>query len=249
MRNKLLVALFTIASLALVAQIVTLIVTVGPKQVTIHKLPPSTINFTLASASAASGVVSADISISTTRRPPVSVQFDVAYTSTDVSTLSVVASPAAIAAGKSITCNTTAPGVLRCIVAGININPLPSGVVATINATLINDTTVHLQNLLSVNAEANALTSTLTPGGGVLTSPIVVASLSCTAPGYENAGLPAGTYNLEPGESISCTATISKNAPAGGFTTPIPPVTGLTLPANIVVPAGSATAPFTITAQ
>src|SRR5262245_12227511 len=80
---------------------------------------PTVLNLTLSS--------SGSLNLST-------LQFSLAFTAVDFSSITVAPGPIAVNRGKSITCNPTA-GRVSCIVWGLNATALSDGVVATVTAT------------------------------------------------------------------------------------------------------------------
>ena len=78
------------------------------------------VTLSLSSASAvAGGSVSVDLSMAAGASQPVGLQWTYSYSTADFSSVSVVAGPAAMAAGKSISCS-GAPGLYTCLLVGLN---------------------------------------------------------------------------------------------------------------------------------
>src|SRR5579862_3423171 len=230
------------------AQVVNITMSVGGKTVTLQKLPKSTITFDMPSTPAdPSGNATFAVGQTTTRQPPAGLQFDLVYTPADVTSVSVVAGAAAQAAGKSVQCASPIAGTTRCIVAGLNQMLIGPGPVAQVTVQVARNTTFQLSNLIASSAEGTALTTVATSGGGNVTMALAVLSLTCIAPSYDQ-GLPAGQYKIEPGETLSCSATLNQAAPTGDFTVPVTmSQTGVTAPANLTIPAGQNSVSFTIT--
>jgi hypothetical protein len=135
----------------------------------------------LSSGSASPGqAVSLNVTLSTPLPSQVAgLQWTFAYSSTDFSGLSVGTGPAAVAAGKSITCN-GGGGLMICLVTGLNTNTIASGVVASATFT-VSPTTgstssiVQLVNSLGATPQATGIAVAATGGTVSITQP---ASLS-----------------------------------------------------------------------
>jgi hypothetical protein len=87
------------------------------------------------------------------------LQWTFTYSPTQITDLLVTAGPAALAAGKSISCSGSA-GIHTCLAAGMNTNPLASGVVATVHVTVASFTgfaPIRLFNAVGVSPEAEAV--------------------------------------------------------------------------------------------
>jgi len=187
--------------------------------------------------------------MATTRIPASSMQFDVVYTAADVAAISAVAGPTAVAAGKGLQCSAISTSDFRCVVIGVNTNSIPNGVVANVSVTVNRGTTVQLQGVVVSNAVGSNIVVATSPAAAAITVAAALASVSCAIPSYDS-GLPANTYNIEPGESTTCTVTMNQPAGTGGFSAPISvSAAGLTLPASVVVPQGQTTATFVVTGQ
>lgn len=223
-----------------------IVITIGGKNITVNKVPLSTVTFSMPGATSdANGNATLNLSIATTRRPPAGVQFDIAFPAT-ATTITAAAGPAAIAAAKGITCNLVSPGLFRCLVTAVNLNLISNGVVAVISVAINANTQLTLQNVIASSKEGTALNVAITPGGGLVTLPVAVSALTCVAPLYD-VGLPVGTFNLEPTETLPCTVTLNQSAPAGGFVVTPTVNAAVTLPATITVAAGQNSADFIIT--
>lgn len=88
----------------------------------------------LGSASASPGSsVSLDLTLS--GAAPASFQFTAAYDPLDFTSVEVAAGPAALAAGKSVSCSGQ-DGAQLCVVWGLNSTPLSGGTVAVVTAAV-----------------------------------------------------------------------------------------------------------------
>ena len=63
------------------------------------------------------------------------LQWTFTYSPAQITSLSVTAGPAVLAAGKSISCAASV-GVYACLATGMNVNPMTSGVIATVDVTV-----------------------------------------------------------------------------------------------------------------
>lgn len=215
-------------------------VTVGASVIHFKKLPKSTVTFGFTSGPA--------ILISTSRLPPASVQFDILYPSS-VTSLTVTAGPVATTAGKSIACNLVSAGDTRCLLSGVNATTMANGVVANIAAAVNTASTLTLTGVIAANSAGGGLTTAISTATISISPAIAIQGTVCVIPPYD-AGLPAGTYNIEPNESISCTATLNQPAPMAGYTGSISAsATGLALPASLTIPSTQTSGQFTVTGQ
>lgn len=157
--------------------------------------------------------------------------------SAGVTALSIVVSPAAAAAGKSIQCAGTAPA-LTCILFGINGVVIPDGPVAVVNATMAANAvsgTVGLSNALGASATADLIAVSATGAAIAVTVP-VVSALNCTASG------------LVTGAATACTVTLSAPVSGGATVQLNSDAASLSVPASVSISPGSASAGFTATA-
>ena len=244
MKRRLALCALLLAAL-IFAQTGSITLTIGDKTIEIRLRPLSTITFDLSSATAdAAGNATLDLSLSSTRRWPAGVQFELAYPPT-VSMVNVTAGPEATAAGKAVQCNPQGAGVLRCLVFGAgNTDPIRPGVVAHVSAVVTGTSTISLQGLVATTASGSAL-NTMAGTSGVITLPTVVQEVTCTAPVWDDS-LPPATYDLEPGESLSCNVRITQAAAAGGFVVPVAGAAQGVMVSDTTVAAGQTEQAFTI---
>ena len=143
------------------------------------------------SVSGATGAPGATVTLDVSLNPggtlPASVQWDLTYSTSD---LSLVAGTydaigtAGSGAGKSVVCNSISAGDIRCIVSGININAIGNGVLATLTFTIASGTTdnstpVSLVSPEASDGSANALA--VTGGGATVTiNHVAVGAVSVT---------------------------------------------------------------------
>lgn len=253
MTKRILKLWLVIAAVALlIGQALTVVLRVGEQSVTFNRLPLSVVTFTAASGQASDSTNTATfpVSISTTRRPPGGIQFDLTFPAADVTSITAATGPAATAAGKSITCAapTGTTGTFRCLVAGLNTSTIANGVVANITVVVSKTTSFSLTNLVASTAAATALGVAADPPNSVGAFAGVV-SLLCVVPPYDS-GLPPGTYNLEPGETISCSAALAQAAPQSGLVLPLAITgSGVMAPGSVVFAGGATMSTFTVTGQ
>ncbi len=143
------------------------------------------------SVSGATGVPGATVTLDVSLNPggtlPASVQWDLTYSTSDLSLVTGTydaIGTAGSGAGKSVDCNSISAGDVRCIVSGININAIGSGVLATLTFTIApgttdTSTTVSLVSPEASDESANALA--VTGGGATVTiNHIAVGAVSVT---------------------------------------------------------------------
>jgi hypothetical protein len=110
----------------------------------------------LSAASGAPGAtVTLNVSLTTNGTLPAAVQWDILYSTSDLSPGTgtfYATGAAATLAGKLATCSTLAAGDIRCVVAGLNSTAIANGVLATVTLQIASTTTktstqVTLSNL------------------------------------------------------------------------------------------------------
>ena len=188
------------------------------------------------------GTVLLPISFSTPSPSVVAgLQWTLTYSTTDFESVSVTAGPAATAAGKSAFCSNT-PGIITCLIVGINTQTIAGGVVATV-VLKVSPTTSSTSSLIHTTAPMGANTdgaSIAVSGTSALLSilpPPVLSALACS---------PASIAT--PGAS-SCWVTFTAPAPAGGTSVAVSSdYVALTVPSTVTVSAGATSVFFTVTA-
>jgi hypothetical protein len=245
---KKLLVIFALLAAAASAQS-SIDVTVGSSVVHFKKLPKSTVTFGFTAGTVdAQGNATLAVSSSTSRMPPAGLQFDILYPAS-VTAITATAGPVVTAAGKSLACNVVSAGDLRCLASGSNQNLILNGVVANVAATINANSTLTLSAPVASNAAGGALATAISQATANVAIALVLQGVVCAVPPYEPA-VPAGTYNIEPGESTTCTATLNQPAPAAGYAAPISAsAAGLSLPAILAVSSGQTSAQFTVTGQ
>lgn len=247
--KKTLVGLWLFLSLAS-GQVSNIVVTVGNLVVNFNKQPPTLVTVGISPATAnGAGVAVVPVSFSTSRMPVSSVQFDVIYSTATLTTISATAGPAAVAAGKGVTCSQVTATDFRCIVIGVNSTPIGPGVIVNLSVTTQSTTTLQLAGIVASSPSGSGMNTIGSPVTAAVTVAASLASVVCTVPSYDS-GLAPNTYNIETGETNTCTITLNQPAGIGGFTAPISASTaGIVLPASVTVPQGQTTATFVAVGQ
>ena len=246
---KKLIAISSLLLASTLAQVQQIAVTIGTSVIHFNHLPKSTVTFGFTGGTVdAQGNATLAVSIGTSRMPPAGVQFDILYPAS-VTAIAATAGPVATAAGKGLACNTVAAGDLRCIASGNNQNGMANGVVANISATINATSALTLSGVVASSAAGGALNTAISQATANVAIAVALQGVLCAIPPYDS-GLAADTYNIEPGESTTCIATLNQAAPAGGFAPVISAsAAGLTLPASVSISAGQTSAQFTVTGQ
>ena len=172
---------------------------------------------------------------------PSGLQFTLQWTAADITSVSLTIAGTAASAGKNIQCNPSASSTV-CIVSG-GTNGIADGAVASVavqtSLTSSSQSTVALLGAVSANIQANAIDSTVTAGGGVVTMPALLAGPPVCSP---NA--------IEAGQSAACTVALNKPALTAITIGLISGDPGLiSMPASVPVAAGQTSATFQATAQ
>ena len=174
---------------------------------------------------------------------PVSLQWTLAYSTTDVSSISVVAAGTAASTGKSVACS-SGSGTITCLAYGMNAAVIADGAVAQVVATLSPTTTAASTPIQLLNVSASDASGLAIPTSGSGASLAIAAgSLAGVS------GVSCAPATITGAGSVSCTVSLNGAAPAGGV-----PVTlssnnpSLTVPASVSVPAGAVSANFTAAA-
>ena len=190
--------------------------------------------------------VTLDVSLTTgSGTAPSSVQWDLTYSSSDLSLVSGTYDAngaAGTAAGKLVDCNTMSAGVVRCIVSGINTTSIGSGVLATLtfqiaSGTTDTSTTVSLMSPAASDANANALSITGSGATVTINPPVtpVLSSLNCS---------PA---SVTPPETSVCTVSLSSAASSTNTINLSSSAAAATVPASVNITAGLSSTTFTVT--
>lgn len=150
--------------------------------------------------------------------------------------ISVEAGPTANSAGKAIHCNGN-----TCLVAGLNANTIPSGVIATLSVVLPPAASGAFAVQLSDVAESLA---DGTPEDIVSQNGIIVVGNSPVA--AMPSGLQCSPATLSSGQASSCSLTLSSVAPSTGATISLSSSSSqVSVPAAVAVAGNSSSATFT----
>ena len=163
------------------------------------------------------------------------------YATKDFTALSVTAGSAALAAGKSISCN-GGSGIATCVVYGINSSSIANGVVASLNFTL-SGTTTDTSSVISVSGGVGP-----SLGGSAIPTSTTGNSVTIQQPaGPAITGMACTPDSVIPPAPSTCAVTISSAAPGGG--TPITIGAGsasVIVPSNFSIPSGATLASFQV---
>jgi hypothetical protein len=199
----------------------------------------------LSSGSAVAGqTISLDLSLTAPAGGgPAGLEWTIGYPAATFSSVMVVAGPAAVAAGKSVSCS-GGSGSYTCMLFGLNNITLGSGVVATATLTAspaAAGTSFPIQVLNSTGVTLSGTAVSVAATGGLvnIASPYTLTGLTCS---------PATVTT--PGSS-ACTVMLSASAPAGGLTvtTGLASGSSVTIPSSILIPSGANSAGFTANAS
>lgn len=199
----------------------------------------------LSSGSAVAGqTVSLDLSLTAPASGgPAALEWTYSYPAATFSSVTVVAGPAAVAAGKSVSCGGSS-GSYTCMVFGLNSITLSSGVVATATFT-VSPTAAGTSSPIQI-LSATGVTLSSTPVGVAATG----GQVSIASP-YAVTGLTCSPATITTPGSAACKVTLSAPAPAGGLTVTTGLASGSTvsIPSSILVPAGLNSVGFTANAS
>jgi hypothetical protein len=199
---------------------------------------------TLSNSGSGSGTISIDLTLSSPAgSEPAAIQWTVGFPASDVMWASVVPGPAAVSAGKSITCAIDF-GAYTCVASGTNATIITNGVVASVTLTLapgLTSTSTNLNQTIASNnlgASIGLAAAGGSVGGGAGGSGPPVSSLGCTP------------SNIAPGTSTTCTVTLAIPAPPGGAIVALASGTDyVNVPPAVAIAAGSISAIYTATAM
>src|ERR1035438_10086984 len=194
----------------------------------------------LSSGSAAPGTtVTLNVSLASTGNQPASVQWDLGFSTTDFSSVTVAAAPGA--GNKTLSCEYGA-GTAMCLLWGLNDSTIANGVIATVNLTLSASTLstsslVQLTNGTSASITSTPL-STFTSNGTVTISK-----------GPSLNGFSCNPTAVSPTVGATCTVALTSAAGSGGATINLTssPVDA-NIPSTVTVPEGSTSVTFPVAA-
>jgi len=170
---------------------------------------------------------------------PASVQWTLGYSTVDFGTATVTAGPAATAASKQISCNTSA-GSAMCILWGLNNSTIASGVVATVTLPLsyTSDSSSPLQLTGAAAADPTGVVLATSTTGGTVTIEPGLTGFTCNP------------VSIAPPASSTCTLTLTAPAPAAGAAVAVTanPASAVTLSSPVTVPQASLSTTFNVPA-
>jgi len=194
----------------------------------------------LSSASAAPGsTVTLNVSLSSSSgSAPAGLQWTFNYPTAMVQTVSAQAGPAAVSAGKSISC-ADAPGAYQCLIWGMNTSPIPDGIIATItlgvSGAASGSAALPLDNAVGASAAGASIPATATGGTlTILASANAVNSVACSPASLVTPAAATCTVSLKSAVSSATSVALSLGANSAP----------LTIPASVSVAAGSASGTF-----
>lgn len=239
--------LLLLASVAAVAQDTTVKITGnGPRgsaSTALIVYKSALVTFGVASGTIdGTGVVVLPVAINNkTGQLATALQFDFSYATAEVSGVTFALGPAAVAAGKTLACSAQFANTQRCIMSGGQTG-IADGVVvlANIQTSLTSQatTTVTLLGTLAANIGGSAVNTALAPGGGAISMPPLLASVSCGQP------------DIWGGISVQCTAALNKPALPGGASVALASDSSLVaVPGSLTIPEGATSVPFTAVGQ
>lgn len=168
---------------------------------------------------------STKLDLSMSGSQPAALQWSLTYPTSTISSVIFSASPTAQAAGKTLNC-ATGTGFVSCVLYGLNMNAIPSGMVAAATVTSRTNAVGNVQLSLSFAASASApglaiatagsggtlrvsqpnfsISGSISSGGGSSVALSGAASQTTTADSsgnYSFIGLPNGGYTITPTKS------------------------------------------------
>ena len=183
-------------------------------------------------------VVSLNLSLTTGSTTPAGLQWTLSYPPSVISSVITTAGPALTAAGKTLSCGGSA-GSVTCLATGMNTNPIGSGAVAVVTASLAAGTSgtaaIAMSNTMGAGADGTVL-SLSGAGGGITVLPVIT-------------GLQCLSSSLAAGVSTTCTVSFSGVVPSGGAVVGLSTnnSTALTIPSSVNAAAGATSTTFTAT--
>jgi uncharacterized protein (TIGR03437 family) len=193
----------------------------------------------------AGGTVTVPLNMTATGVQPAGLQWTVGYSSSSVARISFTAGPAAVAAGKAITCTAKA-GSTMCLLTGTNMNTVASGVVAhvaiQVTSTASGVVPLSLIDGKSATLAGNAI-ATSTAAATVLAIPLLSGNSTLS-------GLVCLPGTISTPGTLTCTVSLASGAPLGGAAIYISSSTAqLSVPGSVTVPAGATAASFSAMAS
>ncbi len=163
----------------------------------------SAVTLSLSSASGAKGrQILVNLSVaSVAGQQPASLQWKFSYVPADLGFVVAGEGPSAVAAGKSISCG-GASGAFTCIAAGINKNPIPDGVLATLLFS-VSATTANPAPAITVNRAVAAGPGAVAILAAASGSTVSVLPANAAGPTIATLNLPAGQLNVNYSQTLA----------------------------------------------
>src|SRR6185369_13017220 len=169
---------------------------------------------------------------------PAALEWIFQYATTDFTAITAVAGPAAVAAGKSISC-ASAAGSYTCVLWGMNTNTIANGVVATVtlnvSGTAASSSTIQVTLPLAASPAASAVGATATGTTLTIAPANLFSGMSCSPSTVVTPGSAACTVSLKSAATAPVTVTLGVGSTAAQ----------VTIPATVVIAAGATSANFT----
>ena len=190
------------------------------------------------------GTASLSLSLtSTSGNQPAALQWTFTYSPTAITNISAVATNDDNTAGKTLSC-TAAAGTYTCFLTGItstglNANPIPNVVIATVSATIsptASSAPIGITNAMAVAPSGAPISAGGTGGTISVSVPITVTSLSCNPMAVTSSASTTCTVGVSQAVSVNTAVALSDNNAL------------LTIPASVTVLAGASSGTFIATA-
>ena len=198
------------------------------------------VTLSLSSTSAAPGAtVTLNVSLASTGNQPASVQWDLGFSTTDFSSVTVAAAPGA--GNKTLSCEYGA-GTAMCLLWGLNDSTIANGVIATLNLTVSASTLSTTSLVQLINGTSASITST--PLSTFTSNGTVTISKGPSLNGFS-----CNPTAVSPTVGATCTVALTSAAGSGGATINLTssPVDA-NIPSTVTVPEGSTSVTFPVSA-
>lgn len=167
------------------------------------------------------------------------MQWTLTYSTTEISSITLTASAAVTSAGKTLTCASKAASV-ECILAGLNITPIPNGVVAvaqfSVPASAPPSSTLGITGVEAASASGSALTATGVGGTLTVVQGVRVSTLTCTPQTLVTPATASCSIKLTAAATGALSLTL-------GYTVSKAQVT---MPTSASIPAGATSTSFSV---
>jgi uncharacterized protein (TIGR03437 family) len=198
-------------------------------------------SLTLDSASAGpGGTLALNLVLNAGSTQPAAVQWTLNYDPAIITGFIISNGAGAAAASKSLACS-SGSGTSTCLVAGLNQNVIANGTVAVVNVTLSGAASgtvpIGVAGVVAAAPDGSSIAASGTGGNISLVLPNPLHSVACNP------------SSLNSASTSTCTVTLTQPASTGGAMVTLSSNNAmLSVPASVMVPAGSSSANFTATA-